>query len=74
MGERRIPTDQFKIGTGTDEKYEILSESKCAVVATLRIISKFQAHGLGNLIGEYLRDKVKAETVIYQQAPQIIQP
>jgi hypothetical protein len=64
MGERIICTDQLRIGTGTDEKYLLLND--CEEVANLRIISKFQATALGNLIGEYLRDKVLSEMVIFK--------
>ena len=64
MGERSICTDQLRIGTGTDDKYQLLND--CTEVANLRIISKFRATVLANLIGEYLRDKVQSEMVIFE--------
>ena len=72
LGERHISTDQLKVGTGTDEKYEILNE--CNVVAELRRISKFQASAMQNLIGEYLRDKVVSEIVVFDAPAEIAEP
>lgn len=43
-------------------------------MAYLRIISKFQATVLADLIGEYLRDKVVSEMVIFEKPAEIIEP